>query len=196
MYKKDPTEYVPHFIAVTIILALSSLFMPFIVLPLIQDTVFHSIPFWFFMAPVSSYFITGGLFLYAALIAGVMAYVQFHIGGKKLQKTAAIIVALLPFWIGGYLVIHQYVYFNDQGIYKNEFFSLDETEYTWDTVDEAVYYMYNDKGTMRVDSLELVYGDGSVLTFDYNRDISSHRGAIQRTLQDNGVEIQRIKKTE
>ncbi|MUV38116.1 hypothetical protein JNUCC1_01940 [Lentibacillus sp. JNUCC-1] len=196
MFKKDSSEYVPYFVALAIILAMSSLFMPFFLLPLLQDGLFHSPDYWFFASPTSGYFITGGLFLYAGAVAGVMAYVQYNVEGKKVQKTIGVLAALLPVLIVGYLTVHQYYYFNNQGIYTSDFLSVEETAHPWESVSEAVYHMYNDNGTMRVKSLELAYEDGSSLSFEYNHDISSNRVAIQRILQHYGVELERIRKTE
>jgi hypothetical protein len=190
--KKRNMDSIQFQVTLIIISFLSSIFVPFIILYPVQEVLFKPETVWYFEAPFSAYVI----FIVAILITSIILLVnvlsdpktKFMIRMKLgIYLTSLITVVLI---IG--LCLFNYEYMNPSGIYKNEFFSLEEEFIGWNEIIEAKQIFVKKEGITKDDKYYFTLRDGTVLEMDITSKVKKNKRYIRQFLNENGVTLENV----
>ena len=192
--KRQPDEFVPIIASISIIIFISSVFIPFIIITIIQDIFFRPEgDVWLFQAPVTSYYIVGIASVYISLVVGALAFIQAKFNYKTLFKTIITSLAMLPAIITIYFASSNYYYFTDEGIFQRTGVSVGEEVYLWDNdFKEATFISKNINHSTKLYQVEFKTTSGAILTYDFNDELRSKRHMIKYRLEDAGIEIKNV----
>jgi uncharacterized membrane protein len=185
---KDPEKRASGLFAIVLILFFSSFFMPFVMIFLLQDFLYHSSSHWLFIAPGSA-FLT---FFIAMITIPIILAIYLHAKTKSDEKwirwvTCLIILSTIPFFL---LSISNYYYFDDKGIHYNYLMSLGETDYQWENMMELKEIWVLENGVSRLDDYLLVLEDHTELRLSaaFNKDFNL-KNKVYHILENNGIKL-------
>ncbi|KGX92076.1 hypothetical protein N781_02975 [Pontibacillus halophilus JSM 076056 = DSM 19796] len=149
-------------IALTVITFISSMILPFILVPTIQDVLFFSKEHWMFVTPFSAY-ITGVIGLVASgvtLLVLLFAKIRTEYKDKKFSLFHYIWV--VPILVGTYyLAIHSYMYVQDDGIHYRQLGEFSATHLAWEDVTRVEKVIINDRSQISLEGYELEDSKGN-----------------------------------
>lgn len=152
--------------AYTIILYISSLFVPFVVVASYQSLVYYSRSQWLFATPFSAYITFMAGMLYAALVLTVYLIFRQRWEGPKFKWTTVFLLIIsIPAFI---LSLTTYYYIDEKGIHNNSLTSLTEEEYGWEEIAKVKIVYRNHQGTTQYYQYQFEKKDGSVITIPYD----------------------------
>lgn len=179
----------PVLLVITIILAISTLFFPFLAIFIGQDILHFSNNRFLFQTPSAAYFIfaAGMLIIVAALVMHII------IRGKKEWKWLPIITFLLclfsvPFFILG---INSYIDINPEGIKVNGIangVSWKEHRFSWDDVSE-VHEVYIEDDVLKIEKRIFKFSDGTEIEVMNDADYNGNRTAIGQMIEQFNIPI-------
>lgn len=179
--KESSEEDSVKLVAYTIILYISSFFVPFIVVASYQSMVYYSRSQWFFATPFSAYvaFMCG--MLYIAVLLTVYLILKQKWEGAKLKLIIGVFAVLsIPVFL---LSLSNYYYVDDQGIHYNQLISFREAEYKWEKIDTVNVIYRNQQGTTSYYQYKFELADGSTLTLPYNEKFNENRRRINAKIE-------------
>lgn len=171
-----------------IIVLLSSLFMPFVLVFLLQDIFYHSKAHWFFERPASAYILFMGGMLWIAFILFLQLFVQWKFELKFFKwVSAALILLSIPFFMYG---VSNYYYFDEQGLHHNPaetFNQIDVYEWADFTAVREVYGQTN--GVLNLEYYVFETKDKKDLTLPFNQGFAEYRNVILSKLEENKIKV-------
>lgn len=180
-------------VAYNIILFISSFFIPFIIIYPIQEVVYVPESYWFFHTPQNAYF-----FMIAGLLSISIAIFIFVFLRSRLEEyrknvlRSLLGVSFIPGILVLFLSLNYYYYFNDNGIFKNDFLAINEKTFLWSEVKEAKKTIVTESGTTKPVDYKFTYKDGETIIFEFTRKITYNRAKIEYMLAKNGIEVKKI----
>ncbi|MCM3768745.1 hypothetical protein [Neobacillus niacini] len=170
-------------VAYTIILYISSFFVPFIVVAAYQSLVYYSRSQWFFATPFSAYVaFMGGMLYIAALLTVYLILRQKWEGAKlKLKLVIGVFAVLsIPVFL---LSLTNYYYVDDKGIHYNQLISFQEAEYKWEKIETVNVIYRNQQGTTSYYQYKFELANGSTVTLPYNGKFNENRWRINAKIE-------------
>lgn len=168
-------------VAYTIILYVSSLFVPFVVVAAYQSLVYYERTQWFFVTPFESYiaFMVGMLYIAVILTIFLIFKEKWN---KKVFKWVLSILYLLsiPVFIFSSTT---YYYFDDKGIHSNELTSLKEKEYKWEDLSSLHIVYRNHLGTTNYYQYKFKMKNGEIITIPFDNKLSDNRFRVNAVVK-------------
>lgn len=177
-----------YILIISIMLFIGSLFMPFILVYLIQDALYNSKEMMYFKTPPSSYFTFGVGMMWIALV--LLVYVitkkKFEIG--KLKWLSLLFIPLsIPFFL---FSIENYYYLDKEGIHSNELTSFKAVEtYRWDEMKEVKEIYAKEKGNTKTKAYQFITKDNRVFELPHSKNVLPFRKGLMDMLRANQVTI-------
>ncbi|CRK82700.1 hypothetical protein BN000_02644 [Neobacillus massiliamazoniensis] len=171
-----------------IILFISSLFMPFVLVFLIQESVYHSKSYWFFETPTSAYitFMIGMVWIPIVLILHLIIQWKYEL---RLLKwiTIFLICWSIPFFIYG---ISNYYYFDKKGLHYNHLESINQiTTYEWENFKEVKEIYSRNKGITYLTNYQFLTTDNKVITLPYDIKFKENQNRIIEKLKEHDIRV-------
>ncbi|ETI68202.1 hypothetical protein [Neobacillus vireti] len=174
-------------VAYTIILYISSLFVPFVVVASFQSLVYYSRSHWFFSTPFSAYitFMCGMLFI--AVIFTVYLIFRERFEGRTFKWVIAVLLIVsIPAFVQS---LTNYYYLDEDGIHYNALTSFKEKEYKWDEITKVQVVYRNHQGTTSLYQYKFEDRDGGVVTLPFNDYLSDHKWQIEGKIEENNIPV-------
>jgi len=185
--KASEEENSVKLVAYTIILFISSIFVPFVIVASYQSMVYFSRSYWFFSTPFSAYIIFMGGMVFIAVILTIYLIFRQKWEGKKLKWiTAFLILASIPAFI---LSLTNYYYMDDDGIHYNGLTSLEEKEYQWNEMARIHIVYKNHQGTIGLFQYKFEMADGSKITLPFDDKLSEHKFRIEEKIKEYEIPV-------
>lgn len=174
-------------VAYTIILFISSLFVPFVVVATFQSMVYFSRSYWFFSTPLSAYMTFMCGMIYIALVLTFYLLVGQKWEGKRAKGIMWILLVLcIPFFI---LSLTNYYYLDDEGVHYNSLTSLKEKQYKWGEMAKVHIVYRNYQGSTGFYQYKFEMPDGSTITIPYNDKLSEHKYQVEAKIKEFNIPI-------
>lgn len=171
-----------------IILLISSLFMPFVLVFIIQDYLYLSSEKWFYDTPASAYvlFIIGMLWIPIMMLIHIFIQWKFELRYYK-WITILLMTLSIPFFMFG---ISNYYYLDDKGIHFNDVNTFNTiTSYEWADFKNAKEVYTKSNNVTVMDHYEFETKKGEIIDLPSNHKVSSYKFRILEKLEEHGVEI-------
>lgn len=183
--KKMESDHSPLLIAIAVVSALSTIFVPYLFIFILQESIFYSKENWYIGTPWSAYFIFAGGLLWISLILTVYLILKnkLDIKIKKWIVTSLLLFSFVFFTLG----VSNYYVFKKDGLYYNHILSVQETHYGWDEFVELVYLYEEKNGITELNNIHLVTQDGKVINIRYDHKFRRNRLRVIMSLQKNDV---------
>jgi FlaA1/EpsC-like NDP-sugar epimerase len=166
--------------AYTIILYISSLFVPFVVVASYQSMVYYSKAQWYFTTPFSAYLAFMIAMLFIAIVLTV--YLIFREKWKSSVIKAVFILMFIISISTFFLSLTNYYYVDENGIHYNGLYNLKQVDYQWDHV-AALHIVYrNHEGTTSYYQYKFEMKNGSEVTLPFDDKLESNRLRIQQVV--------------
>lgn len=174
-------------VAYTIILYISSAFVPFVIVASYQSMVYYSRSQWFFATPFSAYIaFMGGMLYIAVLLTLYLIFRQRWDGSAFKWIIGLLILISLPVF---FLSLTNYYYVDDDGIHYNQLTSLKEDEFKWEEM-KTVHIVYrNHQGTTSYYQYKFELKDGRVVTLPYNEKFDENRRRVNEKVEQNQIKV-------
>ncbi|RSD28835.1 hypothetical protein [Mesobacillus subterraneus] len=184
------TEKTSHIILVSaIILLISSLFMPLVLVYLIQDYLYLSHDKWFYVTPPSAYiiFMMGMVWIAIVLLIHLIIKWKFDFRFSG-WITLFLMLGSIPFFMFG---VSNYYYMDEEGLHFNEEKSFNAIQsYKWEEIKKAEeIFVKNDNGTTVLDQYRFTTMDGYVIDLPYDSKVQSNKFRILEKLQENKIPL-------
>jgi len=174
-------------VAYTIILFISSIFVPFVIVSSYQSMVYFSRSYWFFSTPSSAYITFMGGMIFIAVILTIYLIFRQKWEGKKLKWiTAILILASIPAFI---LSLTNYYYLDNDGIHYNGLTGLKEKEYRWSKMDMVHIIYKNHQGTTIIFQYKFEMADGNKITLPFNDKLSENKFRIEEIIKEYKIPV-------
>lgn len=186
--RKEPTEE-SHvkLVAYTIILYISSLFVPFVVVASYQSIFYFSRSQWFFSTPFSAYITFMCAMIYIAVVLTVYLILRQRWEGRTFNWiTGILVLASLPAF---FLSLTNYYFLDDRGIHYNTLTGLNETEYKWKNISKVNIIYRNDQGTTGLYQYKFEMDDGSIVTLPFNDKMAEHHWRVDEIIKVNKIPV-------
>ena len=174
-------------VAYTIILFISSLFVPFIAVASYQSVAYFSRAQWFFSTPFSAYLTFMGGMIYLVVILTV--YLIFRQRWEGLWFKSIVIIMLIASIPAFLLSLTNYYYLDKDGIHYNKLTSLNEKEYRWDQIAKVHIVYRNHQGTTGFYQYRFEMPDGSEITIPYNEKLAEHKWRVEKKIKENKIPV-------
>lgn len=174
-------------VAYTIILYVSSLFVPFVVIASYQSMVYTSRSQWFFTTPFTAYitFMAGMLFM--AVVFTFYLILRQKWEGRFLKwMISGLIIITIPVFI---LSLTNYYFLDDKGIHYNTITSLKEQEYRWENVSTLHIVYRNHQGTTGYYQFKFEMKNGEEITIPFNDKLSENQFRIDDKVKAHKIEV-------
>lgn len=168
-------------VAITIIMYISSFFVPFVIVASIHSMYFFKREYWFFETPASSYIaFMGGMLLSAVLFTLYLA-AAWKWGSKNLGiALLALQIFTIPVYIGA---VDNYYYATEEGIFFNKLAGYGVKKYAWSDM-ESVHIVYrHTKGSVRLDQYKFTNKDGEELVIPYTPGFAESQWRIDEVIK-------------
>lgn len=168
-------------VAYTIILYISSLFVPFVVIASFQSMAYTSKTHWFFSTPFTAYlvFMSGMVFI-ATVFTFYLIFKQKWKGSVYKWIIASLVLLSIPFFI---LSMTNYYYLDNRGIHYNFITGFQEKEFRWENV-EILHKVYrNHQGSTSYYQFQFKMKDGKVITIPFNDKLSENQYRIEEIVK-------------
>lgn len=174
-------------VAYTIILYISSLFVPFVVIASYQSMAYTSRSQWFFTTPFTAYlvFMVGMLFI-AIVFTFYLIFRQKWEGRVLTGIMVCFVLLSIPSFI---FSMTNYYYLDDKGIHYNFITGLQEKEYQWENV-ETLHKVYrNHQGSTGYYQFKFEMKDGKVITIPFNDKLSENQYRIEEKVKKHNIAV-------
>lgn len=173
--------------AYTIILYISSLFVPFVIVASFQSLVYFSRSHWFFTTPLSAYitFMAGMLFI--AMILTIYLFLKQKWEGTKLKIITSLLV-LISFPVF-FLSLTNYYYLDDKGVHYNSLISLNEEEYSWDSVNTVHIVYKNHQGIVSNYQYHFEMKSGEIIKLPYDDKLSENIRQVEEKIKQYNITV-------
>ncbi|WP_066061841.1 hypothetical protein [Neobacillus soli] len=183
--KESAEENHVMLVVYTIVLYLSSLFVPFVVIASYQSTFYFSRAQWFFSTPFSAYItFMGGMLFIAVILTIYLIFRERWEGPRFKWITGILIIASIPAFI---FSLTNYYYLDEDGIHYNSLMGLKETEYKWEEITKAQKVYRNHQGTTSLLQYNFEIGDSGKVTIPFNDKLSEHKWQLEEKLKENNI---------
>jgi hypothetical protein len=183
--KEDTDQSIAKVVAYTIILYISSLFVPFIVVSTYQSMVYFSRSYWFFSTPISAYITFMGAMLYIAVLITFYLIIRQRWKGRKVKWGIGILLlASIPAFL---LSLTNYYYLDDSGIHYNSLKGMKEKEYKWENIAKVHIVYRNHQGTTGFYQYKFEMNDGAIVTIPYNDKLAEHKFKVEKIIKTNHI---------
>ncbi|WP_316569387.1 hypothetical protein [Neobacillus sp. YIM B06451] len=177
-----------YILVISIMLFIGSLFMPFILVNLIQKALYNTKEIMYFKTPPSSYvtFGVGMMWIALVLLVFVITKKKFELG--KLKWLSLLFIPLsIPFFM---FSIENYYYLDKEGIHSNELSSYKSVEtFRWDEIKEVKEIYANEKGMTKTKAYKFITKDNRVFELPHHKNIIPFRAGLMDMLRENKVTI-------
>ncbi|MFK9092833.1 hypothetical protein [Bacillus salipaludis] len=185
--KEVDEEHSVKLVAYTIILFISSFFVPFVIVASYQSMVYFSRSYWFFSTPFSAYITFMGGMLFIAVILTVYLILRQRREGIRLKWiTGILILSTIPAFI---LSLTNYYYMDDDGIHYNGLTGLGEKEYKWDEMTNVHIVYRNHQGTTGLFQYKFEMTDGSKITLPFNDKLSANKYKVEQKVKEYKITV-------
>ncbi|ETI67767.1 hypothetical protein [Neobacillus vireti] len=188
--EKGHTERGPALLISTIILFLSSFFTPFLLLGLVQDTLYHDRRSqWFFISPPSAYVACLIGMLWIPIVLTLHLIIQNKYEFKKMKWVTLLLILLsVPVLMGG---ITNYYYFDEKGVHYNSLNTLNEKTNEWSKLQEVkiVYSKNESTNAIQLDEYQFITEDKKVITVPIRAEFKAYENLILAKLKENNVKV-------
>ncbi|MFZ7946578.1 hypothetical protein [Neobacillus sp. 19] len=185
--KEADDEHSVKLVAYTIILYISSIFVPFVLVASYQSMVYFSRSYWFFSTPFSAYItFMFGMIVIAVILTAYLIFRQRWEGKRLKWITGILILSTFPAFI---LSLTNYYYLDDDGIHYNGLTGLEENEYKWDEMAKVHIVYRNQQGTTSLYQYKFVMADGSELTIPFNDKLSENKYKVEAKIKENNISV-------
>ncbi|WP_210365408.1 hypothetical protein [Bacillus sp. REN3] len=174
-------------LALSIIILLTSLFLPIICVFILQDIFYHSKSHWIFSTPASAYitFMIGMIWISVVLFFHIFMTSKYESSIIKWVSSFFILWSIPLFVLG----VSNYYYVDERGIHYNYLGSINETAYEWNNFKE-VKEIYSEKnGVSTIEEYEFITNDHEVIVLPFNLEFKEARKNILNILEENGVKV-------
>ncbi|WP_156324625.1 hypothetical protein [Bacillus sp. FJAT-27245] len=183
--EEKSTKYI---LIISIMLFISSLFMPFLLVYLIQESLYSSKDILYFKTPPSSYvtFGVGMMWIALVLLVFVMAKKKFDLGEMKWLSLLFIPLSI-PFFM---FSISNYYYLDKDGIHANELKSYNAIEtFRWDEMKEVKEIYANERGMTTIKAYQFTTKDNRVFELPHDKKLLPFRAGLMKMLRESNVAI-------
>ncbi|MBU9720798.1 MULTISPECIES: hypothetical protein [Bacillaceae] len=180
-------------IVTAIIIIISCVFLPVVMIYIMQDVLFFSRSNWFLSAPTSAYFMFGFGMLWIPIIltALVITKMVLEKSGKQFKLTWLFSLLMLVFIPIMGLGIYNYYYFDDDGIHYNHLSTYSETSYYWNEIQEIQpIEVENNNGTTSIHEYIFITENGDEITIPYHNDIITNRVRLNAVIDEYDIVMQ------
>lgn len=185
--KEASDENQVKLVAYTIILYISSLFIPFVIVASYQSMVYYSRTQWLFATPFSSYITFMAGMIYIAVILTIYLIFKQKWEGKAFKWAILLLVlASIPAF---YLSLTNYYYVDDEGIHYNTLTGLKETEYKWEDISKVHIVYRNHQGTTSLYEYKFELADGSKVTLPFDKKLSDNKRRLTQKIEENQIPV-------
>ncbi|GHI00953.1 hypothetical protein [Neobacillus kokaensis] len=179
--KESAEENSVKLVAYTIILYISSFFVPFVIVASFQSVVYYSRSQWFFATPFSAYItFMAGMFYIAIVFTFFLIFRQKWEGGKFKSIISLLLLISIPVF---YLSLTNYYYVDDKGVHYNSLISISEEEYKWENVNTVHIIYRNHQGIVSNFQYKFQMMDGETITLPYDDKFSENIRRIEEKIQ-------------
>ncbi|SFA91063.1 MULTISPECIES: hypothetical protein [unclassified Bacillus (in: firmicutes)] len=178
----------PIILPITIILYISSLFMPFFFVFLLQGFFFFSRENWYFTAPLSAY-----LSFAAGIIVIAISLTVYLIVKARTEKRIVSLIVMIGFLVSIPLFVagtNNYYYLNDKGIHYHYLLKMDKDVYAWDEISKVKEVYKVRQGTTYLKELIFYTNDGSSVTLPNDHKYTVNRWKVTEKLEEYSVVIE------
>lgn len=174
--------------ASAIIMMICSLFMPFVLVFIIQDYLYLSSEKWFYDTPSSAYVLIIIGMLWIPIMMLVHLFIQWKFELRYFKWISLVLMTLsIPFFMYG---ISNYYYLDDKGIHFNDVKTFNTiTSYEWENFIGAKEVYTRSNNVTIMDHYDFETKDGEIISLASNHKISSHKFRILEKLKEHGVEV-------
>jgi hypothetical protein len=185
--KRSNEEGHVKLIAYTIILYISSLFVPFVIVASYQSMVYYSKSQWLFSTPSSAYitFMMGMLFIAIVFTAYLILRVRWDTRSLK-WITGLFILLSVPFFI---FSLTNYYYLDQKGIHYHSLTSIKEREYQWENVSTINIIYRNHNGTTGYYQYKFLMGNGSEVTIPYSDKLDENKWRMEEIIRKYNIKV-------
>lgn len=152
-------------ITVAVILLFAAVPIGIFIVSFIHNSVYLDRSHWFFDSPMSSYITMVVVFLIVPVLLIVMAIYLFKTDESKKRSINVFLASaftLVVMAAGGYLSIDNYYYMDKNGLYYDELWKLEQTEYSWDEITAMKQINKKEGGTLTPDRVIFTYEDEKI----------------------------------
>jgi hypothetical protein len=183
-YKEENTV---KLVAYTIILYISSAFIPFVIVASFQSMVYYSRSQWFFSTPFSAYISFMFGMLYIAVLLTIYLILRQKWEGTAFKLTIGLLALVsIPVFV---LSLTNYYYIDDEGIHYNQLTGFQEAEYKWEELDAVNVIYRNHQGTTSYYQYKFELKDGSTVTLPYNDKFAENRRRINAKIEQYQIKL-------
>ncbi|WHY84653.1 hypothetical protein QNH39_18625 [Neobacillus novalis] len=184
------TEKGPSLLVWTIILFFSSPITPFLLLGLIQDSIYHDRRSqWFFIAPPSAYIACLIAIIWIPIVLTLHLIIQYKYEFKKMKWVTLFLIFLsIPVLLGG---ITNYYYFDEKGVHYNSLNTLNEKTNEWSHLQEVKIVYSKNEATNVIDlnEYQFITDDNKVITVPISGEFKAYENLILAKLKENNVKV-------
>ncbi|WP_409270290.1 hypothetical protein V1499_12740 [Neobacillus sp. SCS-31] len=168
-------------VAITIILYISSFFVPFVVVASIHSMYFFKREYWFFETPPSAYIgFMAGMLLSAVLFTFYLL-AAWKWGSRKLGiALLASQLFTIPVYIGS---VDNYYFATEEGLYFNKLAGLGVKKYAWTDMERVKIVYRHSNGSVRLDQYKFINKDGEELSIPYTPDMAESQWRIDGVIK-------------
>lgn len=176
-------------IAYTIILYVSSLFVPLVIVASYQSLVYYSKNQWFFTTPFSAYATFGISMLFIAIVLTFYLIFRDRWNNKIIARTTWILILLtIPAF---FLSLTNYYFFDQKGIHYNGLFDLNQKDYKWTNVKKVHLVYRNHQGTTSYYQYRFDMKDGNTIAIPIDdkllNDFQINKKRIEDVIRKNNI---------
>lgn len=174
-------------IAYTIILYISSLFVPYVIVASYQSMVYYSKTQWLFSTPFTAYitFMMGMLFIAIVFTVYLILSVRWDTRTFK-WITVLLILLTVPVFI---LSLTNYYYLDQKGIHYNSLTSLKEREYRWENVSTINIIYRNHNGITGYYQYKFLMRNGSEVTIPYSDKLADNMWRMEEMISKYNIKV-------
>lgn len=174
-------------VAYTIILYISSLFVPFVVITTYQSMVYTTRSQWFFTTPFTAYIVfMAGMLLIAVIFTFYLIFRQKWEGKVLKWIMTGLILLSIPSFI---FSMTNYYYLDDKGIHYNFITGLQEKDYLWENVEKLHKVYRNRQGSTGYYQFKFEMKDGKMITIPFNDKLSENQYRIEEMVKKYNISL-------
>ncbi|RDU36524.1 hypothetical protein DRW41_13425 [Neobacillus piezotolerans] len=174
-------------VAITIIMYISSFFVPFVIIASIHSMYFFKREYWFFETPPSSYI----AFMIGMLLSAVLFTLYLAAAWKwESRKLGIALLAMqiitIPVYIGS---VDNYYYATGEGIFFNKLAGYGLKKYAWEDMERVKVVYRHSNGSVRLDQYKFTTKDGVVVSIPYTSRFAESQWKIDGVIKANKLTV-------
>lgn len=169
-------------VAYTIILYISSLFMPFVMVASIHSMFYENHQkYWFFETPPSAYLAFMAGMVLAAVVITIYLLSAFKGADRKMRVSIlSVLIFCVPIFI---CAVDNYYYATDSGIIYNKLVGIGESEYKWSEMKEVKLVYRHSNGSIKLDGYTFVTKTGEEIALSYSSKLAGIQWRINEKIE-------------